>query len=99
MSPSPPLWLIEAEKLKTQVLDRLEQMSPEAREFSPGPQAWSAAQMVGHLVLVEELLVSDWRAAALRSPSLKPGWRGSLLIPSGECRNARLASDTDASFS
>ena len=35
--------------------------------------------MVGHLVLVEELLVSDWRTAALQS-LLTPGWRGSLLV-------------------
>ena len=80
MSPSTPSWLIEAQRLKTEVLDRLEQMSPEARQFSPSPQVWSAAQMVGHLVLVEELLVSDWRIAALQSPALKPNWRGSLLV-------------------
>ncbi len=73
-------WLSEAVSLKTQVLDRLGQMSLESRQHSSGPQAWSATQMVCHLVLVEELLVSDWRTAALNSPGLRPSWRGSLVV-------------------
>ena len=73
-------WFAEAEALKTQILDQLERMSPEDRRLSIGPRAWSAAQVVGHLVQVEELLVNDWRDAAKKSPRRKPGRRGTLIV-------------------
>lgn len=75
-----PPWFDRAETLKTQVLDRLEAMVPEDRCVSPGPGEWSAEQVVAHLVLVEELLVGDWHAAAQAAPGTKPGWRGALMV-------------------
>ena len=75
-----PAWFTEAEDLKAQTLSRLEAMTPEIRRRAPTPNEWSAEQIVGHLVLVEELLASDWQEAARNAPTAKPGTRGDLLL-------------------
>lgn len=75
-----PSWFAEAETLKIRILDRLEGMSQEDRRVSLRPGDWSAAQVVEHLVLVEERLVDDWRVAAQKSPAVKPSWKGALIV-------------------
>ena len=73
-------WFAEAETLKTQVLDRLEKMSPEERNRPPRPGDWSAAQVVAHLALVEEVLVDEWHVAAKKAPAVKPSRRAGLIV-------------------
>jgi hypothetical protein len=72
-----PSWFAEAETLKARVLERLEGMPAEERRLPPRPGAWSAAQVVAHLVLVEERLVEEWRVAAREAPAVRPSrWAG-----------------------
>ncbi len=72
-------WFAEAETLKTQALTRLAALSPEEQRHPPAPDAWSAAQVVAHLVIVEELLVDEWHPTAKNAPGTKPSLLAALI--------------------
>lgn len=72
-----PEWLDKATRLKEVALQRLESMPEALSGMSPAPDAWSAAGVVEHLILLEENIVGLWREKLLETTSpragIKPG--------------------------
>ena len=55
---------------RADLLDRLGAMSEAQHAFQPGPECWSIAGVVQHLVLVEETMVRNGR----RQTATRPAW-------------------------
>jgi hypothetical protein len=74
----PPAWLLELAELKQNVLTRFAEMPEALREKVPSEDAWSATEVVEHLVIVEEQVAGPWRTALGSKPSL-PGFKSGVL--------------------
>ena len=68
-----PQWLAKATELKETVLKRLEETPEPLRLKLPSKDAWSAAEVVEHLIVVEECVAGPWRESLARERSVKLG--------------------------
>lgn len=73
-----PAWLLEFVELKERVLARLAEMPEALRENPPSKDAWSATEVVEHLILVEEQVTGLWRKALGSSPAVL-GFKSGVL--------------------
>lgn len=73
-----PAWLLESAELKKRVLARLAEMPEASRGKVQSKDAWSATQVVEHLILVEEQVAGPWRKALGSSPPV-PGFKSGVL--------------------
>jgi hypothetical protein len=62
--------LARLERQRADLLDRLGGMSEAQHAFQPGPESWSIAGVVQHLLLVEEAMVRNGR----RQAETRPAW-------------------------
>ena len=61
---------------RRQLLDTVQNLSPAQLDYKPGPDRWSAAQIVEHLAIVEGIVLIRIDAT-LKSPEPKPSaWQG-----------------------
>jgi hypothetical protein len=63
---------LESEALKEKVLERLGEMPEELRQRAPSKDAWSASEVVEHLIITEEQAAGPWRDSLRKNPSVVP---------------------------
>jgi hypothetical protein len=74
---------VRLERQRAALFERLGRMSDAQQTFRPGPEAWSVAEVVQHLVLVEEAMVRNGRRQSATRPAwvTVPSWlRGRLMV-------------------
>ena len=77
-----PDWLLESAELKDRVLARFAEMPEAFREKVTSKDAWSAAEVVEHLILVEEHVAGPWRntlGSSESAPGLKAGVSAAMV--------------------
>lgn len=74
-----PAWLLESAQLKERVLARFAEMPEVLREKEPSKDAWAAAEVVEHLILVEEKVAGPWRKELGNNPPVALGLRSRIL--------------------
>jgi hypothetical protein len=77
-SKTPP-WLLESAGLKEKVLSRFAEMPEALHEKVLSEVAWSAAEVVEHLILVEEHVAGPWRKALSENPPEALGLKPKIL--------------------
>ena len=74
-----PKWLSKATQLKEVVITKLAAMPVTERSVTSKPGEWSAANIVEHLILFEEVVPGLWRESLLAASSPSVTTRSALL--------------------
>jgi hypothetical protein len=74
-----PAWLFDLGALKKSVLAHYSEMPEVLREKKPSKAAWSASEVVEHLIIVEEQVAGSWRKEIGSGSPVPLGLKSHLL--------------------